>query len=495
MSAENNIEIKLISDYRELLLSKIESLKGSVNQVASAFGNEISSSIEEFTKKINGKLKSIDERFTKNTEELESLRAELVSKKFDESNFNNVSMIRTLDKTIKERDNKIRELESRIRYLEGNSASTNVVSTGSVMKKEPAAAIKQKQKQETITTKEVAKEPEQEQEPEPVVVPVPVPVIASEKDEIIKDASAPRVLDADGDIVIAVSAKKSRSKTTKKQAEPASVMPEASNAIAEPVVEEKPKKPIRKIKKASKVEKEEEASAEPVVPIPASTPITNPEPEQTNDSARVVDIDEDNDATEAQRLADEEALRLAQEEAAEDERLAERLAKEQRIAEEEAAEAAEAERLAEEKRLEEERAAKAAAELEKKKKTEVVKKHVIGKKDSNATKEPITSKKITSKTASSTPVAAVAQVPVPVPVPVIPTPSSSKTKETSKVKQGYPDKLPEIEDLDVITVNENDYYCDKNNQAVYQMINGDDIGTFLGYYDLQSETIHAIEEE
>ena len=483
MSAENNIEIKLISDYRELLLSKIESLKGSVNQVASAFGNEISSSIEEFTKKINGKLKSIDERFTKNTEELESLRAELVSKKFDESNFNNVSMIRTLDKTIMERDNKIRELESRIRYLEGNSASTNVVSTGSVVKKELAAPIKQKQ--ETITTKEVAKEPEPEPVVVPVPVPVPVPVIASEKDEIIKDASAPRVLDADGDIVIAVSAKKSRSKTTKKQAAPASVMPEASNAIAEPVVEEKPKKPIRKIKKASKVEKEEEASAEPVIPIHASTPITNPEPEQTNDSARVVDIDEDNDATEAQRLADEEALRLAQEEAAEDERLAE----EQRITEEEAAEA---ERLAEEKRLEEERAAKAAAELEKKKKTEVVKKHVIGKKDSNATKEPITSKKITSKTAS-TPVAAVAQVPVP--VPVIPTPSSSKTKETSKVKQGYPDKLPEIEDLDVITVNENDYYCDKNNQAVYQMINGDDIGTFLGYYDLQSETIHAIEKE
>ena len=172
MSAENNIEIKLIADYREILLSKIESLKGSVNQVASSFGNEISSSIEEFTKKINGKLKSIDERFTKNTEELESLRAELVSKKFDESNFNNVSMIRTLDKTIKERDNKIRELESRIRYLEGNSASTNVVSTGSVVKKEPAVHIKQKQKQETITTKEVAKE----QEPEPELVPEPVPV-------------------------------------------------------------------------------------------------------------------------------------------------------------------------------------------------------------------------------------------------------------------------------------------------------------------------------
>ena len=494
MSAENNIEIKLIADYREILLSKIESLKGSVNQVASSFGNEISSSIEEFTKKINGKLKSIDERFTKNTEELESLRAELVSKKFDESNFNNVSMIRTLDKTIKERDNKIRELESRIRYLEGNSASINAVSTGSVTKKEPAAPIKQKQKQETITTKEVAKEPEPEQEPEPVpepmTEPVPVPVITSEKDETIKDASAPRILDADGDIIIAVSAKKSRSKTTKKQSEPTSVMPEASSVSVEPVVEEKPKKPIRKIKKASKVEKEEEASAEPVVSIPASTPITNNELEQTNDSARVVDIDEDNDATEAQRLADDEALRLAQEEAAEAERLAERLAEEQRAAEEESLEA---ERLAEEKRLEDERAAKAAAELEKKKKTEVVKKQVIAKKDTKETKDTRTStstststtKKITAKSApaasdvSATPAAKTKEV--------------SNVSNVSKVKQGYPDKLPEIEDLDVVTVNENDYYCDKNNQAVYQMINGDDIGTFLGYYDSQAEMITPVD--
>ena len=477
MSAENNIEIKLIADYREILLSKIESLKGSVNQVASAFGNEISSSIEEFTKKINGKLKSIDERFTKNTEELESLRAELVSKKFDESNFNNVSMIRTLDKTIKERDNKIRELESRIRYLEGNSASINAVSTGSVTKKEPVAPIKQKQ--ETITTKEVAKE--QEPEPELVPEPVPVPVITSEKDETIKDASAPRILDADGDIIIAVSAKKSRSKTTKKQSEPTSVMPEASSAIAEPVVEEKPKKPIRKIKKASKVEKEEEASAEPVVPIPASTPITNNELEQTNDSARVVDMDEDNDATEAQRLADDEALRLAQEEAAE----AERLAEEQRAAEEESLEA---ERLAEEQRLEDERAAKAAAELEKKKKTEVVKKQVIAKKDTKETKDTGTStststtKKITAKSA-----------PAASDVPAAPAAKTKEVSNVSKVKQGYPDKLPEIEDLDVVTVNENDYYCDKNNQAVYQMINGDDIGAFLGYYDSQAEMITPVD--
>jgi hypothetical protein len=84
MAADNKVEIKLITDYRDCLLSKIESLKGSLGQIASSFGNEVSSSIDEFNKRMNIKLKTIDERFTKNTEELEALRAELLSKKFDE---------------------------------------------------------------------------------------------------------------------------------------------------------------------------------------------------------------------------------------------------------------------------------------------------------------------------------------------------------------------------------------------------------------------------
>ena len=448
MAADNKVEIKLITDYRDCLLSKIESLKGSLGQIASSFGNEVSSSIDEFNKRMNIKLKTIDERFTKNTEELEALRAELLSKKFDESNFNNVSIIRTLDKTIKERDLKIKELESRIRYLEGNSASTSTSTNASVAKKEQVAPIKQKL--QTIASKKI------DNVQELVEVQVIAPALAPEpeKDDKFKDAL--RVEDADGDIVIAVSAKKSRSKTDKKKAQPASIVQDTSSEPAEAIVDEKPKKPIRKIKKASKVEKEEETE-----PAPAPAP----KKEHTSVVDVDVDVDVDNDATEAQLLADEEALRLAQEEADEAEE-AERLAEEQRLADEEA----------EEQRLEEERVAKAAAELEKKKKTEVVKKQTISKKDINDAKESSTSKKITSKTILA---------------PVLP---SSKTKETLKVNPGYPDKLPEVEDLDVITVNDNDYYCDKNNQGVYQMINGDDIGAFLGYYDLQSETINAVEE-
>ncbi len=472
-AADNKVEIKFITDYREFLLGKIESLKDSLNNVASSFGNEITSSIDEFSKRINFKLRTIDERFTKNSEELELLRTELLSKKFDESNFNNVSMIRTLDKTIKERDLKIKELESRIRYLEGNSTNTNsnVIASASIAKKESEVNIKQKP--EPIAAKEV--------------VNVQEPVVATsmiEKEEKFKDA--PRIQDADGDIVIAVSAKRTRTKTDKKKTESANVVQESSEPV-ESVVEDKPKKPIRKIKKASKIEKEEESSSEPVVPIKAPIQSNIPAPEAVNESVKVVDEDDYNDAVEAQRLADDEALRLAEEEAAESERLAE----EQRIAEEEAAES---ERLAEEQRLEEERAAKAAAELEKKKKPEVVKKTGISKKDSSSTKEPIIQKKITSKTTTtpathqnttSTPTIKSASQPAKT--------NDAKTNDGPKVKQGYPDKLPEVEDLDVITVNNNDYYCDKNNQGVYQMINGDDIGAFLGYYDSQDETITPVE--
>jgi hypothetical protein len=436
--AENKIEIKLITEYRTFLLGKIDNLKESLTNIASSFGDDLTSSIEEFSCKINGKLKTIDERFTKNSDELEALKAELLSKKFDESNFNNVSMIRTLDKTIKERDLKIKELESRIRYLEGNSTNANVVAK---KEQEPVVAAPIKQKKEAVAVHEAVAIDGKES------VPITEPELKVVNEDKFKDA--PRVQDADGDIVIAVSAKKSRSKKKTETANPAA---EVANVETEPIVEEKPKKVVRKIKKASKIEKEEDE----VKPVPE--PVREQDPDIVDDAV---------DAAEEQRLADEEALRLAEEEAKE----AERLAEEQRLAEEESLEA---ERLVEEQRLEEEHAAKAAAaEQEKKKNTEFVKKPIIAKKDSKDSKESSTStKKITAKTT----VKSAAAPPAPATAPI------SKPKETSNVKNDYPDKLPELEDLDVITVDGNDYYCDKNNQGVYQMVNGDDIGAFLGYF-------------
>ena len=50
-------------------------------------------------------------------------------------------------------------------------------------------------------------------------------------------------------------------------------------------------------------------------------------------------------------------------------------------------------------------------------------------------------------------------------------------------------KYPTLEDIDVITINNEDYYLDRNTKGVYNMLNGDDIGVFLGYYDSTNNKI------
>jgi hypothetical protein len=454
-------EIKLITEYRSFLLERIDALKGSLNHVASSFSSDLTNSLEEFSKRINTKLRTIEERFSKNCEELEAIRAELTSKKFDEANFNNFSMVRNLDKTIKERDLKINQLESRIRYLEANSHGA---SAGASATTEVGATIKKATSSKGLTTK-----PESVVAAAPIAVheQEPAPEPAKEKEDKFKDA--PRVQDADGDIIIAVSAKKPRAKVIKKTEHATATAHDiAAAAAATAEVEgEKPKKSARKpIKKASKIiiEDADVVSA----PIPVKVEHV-PEPEVP---IQPPTVDDSIDAVEAQRLADDEAMRLAEEEALEAERLAEKQ-EQQRLAEEEALEA---------ELLAEELAAK--AELEKKKKTETItKKPVIGKKDSKEVSQP--AKKITSKTQ--------VQAPAPATATKIEDEVAKPQANPAPTNRGYPDKLPEFEVLDVITVGGQDYYCDQRNQAVYQMINGDDIGAFLGYYDNRTEIITPVD--
>ena len=53
-------------------------------------------------------------------------------------------------------------------------------------------------------------------------------------------------------------------------------------------------------------------------------------------------------------------------------------------------------------------------------------------------------------------------------------------KKNSIVLQRH---LPVDQNLGVITIDTIDYYLDNTNNNVYQMVNGDDIGIFLGVYD------------
>ena len=85
---------------------------------------------EEYNKK-NNELLIITQKI--NTQDIEltnanaSLTNELKNKKFEEKNYNDVSIIKNLSKQIVEKDIKIKELESRIKYNETHGKTNNIV--------------------------------------------------------------------------------------------------------------------------------------------------------------------------------------------------------------------------------------------------------------------------------------------------------------------------------------------------------------------------------
>jgi hypothetical protein len=114
-------EIKFISENRDLLIEKIDFMQNKFTSLVSEITDELRDSVSMFTERINNKLKHIESKFSVQQEELENLKKELKSKQFDESNFNNVSMLKNQSKQIVEKELRIKELESRNKYLEDNS--------------------------------------------------------------------------------------------------------------------------------------------------------------------------------------------------------------------------------------------------------------------------------------------------------------------------------------------------------------------------------------
>ena len=118
-------EIKFIVENRNLLIDKINILQNKITCIVSDVSVELRDAVSIFSEKINTKLNIIENKFNIQQEDLENLKIELKSKKFDESNFNNVSILKNQSKQIVEKDTKIKELESRIRYLENKSVKTD----------------------------------------------------------------------------------------------------------------------------------------------------------------------------------------------------------------------------------------------------------------------------------------------------------------------------------------------------------------------------------
>ena len=133
-------EIKVIAECHNMLISKIDDIQDKITTMTTTMTSDLKSCVDEFCNKMNDKLKNIEIRFHKNKDELDNIRKELTSKKFDESNFNNVSMLKNAHKQITEKDIKIQELENRIRLLESNSSKVSA----NIAKKTVSATIHKK---------------------------------------------------------------------------------------------------------------------------------------------------------------------------------------------------------------------------------------------------------------------------------------------------------------------------------------------------------------
>lgn len=118
---EETNEIRFMQEYRENVITKIDELQNKLNLVINESLDDMKTTILDFNNKINNKLKIIESKFKTIQDENEKMKKEISSNKFDESNFQNVSMIRKMNKEVYEKNIKITELESRIKLLESRS--------------------------------------------------------------------------------------------------------------------------------------------------------------------------------------------------------------------------------------------------------------------------------------------------------------------------------------------------------------------------------------
>ena len=150
-------EITFLVDARETLLKKLDETQLILQTNIAETGGELKLLVNDITELFEKKLRLIENKYNKQSDELYLIKNELKTKKFDESNFNNVSWIKNQDMQIKERDNKIRELEGRIKFLE-TKANTNIKAIV------PLPIV------EHIVEPVVEAEPIAEDEPKPIVV-------------------------------------------------------------------------------------------------------------------------------------------------------------------------------------------------------------------------------------------------------------------------------------------------------------------------------------
>jgi hypothetical protein len=101
-----------------------------ISSISNTFIDEINKFISTFTTTIKNQFEEVDKKVIAQNTEINKLRDELNSKKFDEKNYNTVSVIKNQDKQIYELNNTIKTLENRVKFLESKtikeSSNTNI---------------------------------------------------------------------------------------------------------------------------------------------------------------------------------------------------------------------------------------------------------------------------------------------------------------------------------------------------------------------------------
>ena len=90
--ADKISEIKFINDNNDILISKIEITNNKFNTIINEITIDLKDFIFQFTESLNDNIKSIENKFNKQNDELEKLKKELENKNFDDKNYMNVSI-------------------------------------------------------------------------------------------------------------------------------------------------------------------------------------------------------------------------------------------------------------------------------------------------------------------------------------------------------------------------------------------------------------------
>ena len=397
-----------------------------ISTISSTFIDEINKFITTFTSTIKSQFEDVETKVKAQELEMNKLREELNSKKYEEKNYTSVSVIKNQDKQIHELNNTIKTLESRLKYLEQRANSSKEPSKTDIKsisiiedKKTIDILVEHVEVGDTLdsitNTNTDTNTNEIVEEKIPETLPEPVPVKKIVKKTSKKNSVEQPIVEPNAQPI----------------AEP---ITEISTTLPEPIIE-KPKRKIA-IKKSVKTE------------LPVS-----------NDTIETI---------EAERIEVEPIEKDKVD--AELEKEAEPIEKEK----------VDSELEKEEERIEKENADAELAK-EKEKATTIKTKKSEGKKE----KEPkVASSSVKKDKEPKKPIEVKKEKDTEVPeVPEV------QEVKVNTIEVKYPDTIPHLDTVNILELDNIDYYLDEITNNVFQITPSEEIGAFIGVYDKDSKKI------